>query len=33
MHATEKYEKYFYKMDIAKMSRDYYSAWIDTCKD
>lgn len=33
MQQTDKYEKYFHKMDIAKMSRENYWAWVESCHD
>lgn len=33
MCATEKYEKFFQKLEIAKIARESYGAWIDGCKE
>jgi len=32
MHQNGKYEKYFHKLEIAKVSREYYSAWVESCR-
>jgi hypothetical protein len=32
MSTTDKYEKFFHKLDIAKIARESYASWIDACK-
>lgn len=33
MHQNDKYEKFFHKLEIAKVARDFYSTWVESCRD